>query len=285
MARPSIPPPFRDFLSLAVRRASLLAENVAEHEVFVFGGSLAYTTGLALSPFLMILLSIVALLGADSEQALVDQMTGLLGRQAGEAMRTIAQSAQSKAHFSGVSGALSLLIVMVASSAIFSQLRQALDKVNGRTAPKESSGLWLLLREKVFSIGLVLAFIFLLMVSLSVTAGLALTFRGETGLVWTSVSFAVTFAVFSLLFTAMFHFIPSDRSSWRQSLVAGACATAFFLVGKTLIGIYLGTSAVASAYGAAGSLVVLLIWLYYTSVTLLISYEFTKVVVLRGNRP
>lgn len=253
--------------------------KIDEHEIFLLGGSLAYTTALALAPFIIILISAVTLLQFSSQQNLIDQMTAVLGPQAGEAITIIVDSAEERSNFSGISGLISFLIISISASAIFYQLRIAFDKVNEFKADPTQAGWLIFLRDRVLSVGLVLGFIFLLMISLFVSTLISLVFQGREGGLWEGISSLASLGVFSVLFAAMFRFIPSGEVPWRRCLISGVSASLFFLVGKNLIGLYLGTSAVGSAYGAAGSLVVLLVWLYYTSITLLLSYEFTSAVL------
>jgi membrane protein len=255
--------------------------KIEKHEILLLSGSFAYTTALALAPFLIIMLSVLSFLGPQSQAAVIEQMTHLLGSQAGEALKIIADNAQREARFSGLSGILSFLIILISASAMFSQMRTALDKVNEYQPTQGHSGFRGFAREKILSVGLVLGFIFLLIVSLFVTTGLSALLQGEETVLWSVLSFVINFAAFAVLFSAMFRFIPSKKFPLRRCAISGVWATAFFLVGKGLIGLYLGRSAIGSAYGAAGSLVVLLVWLYYSSLTLLLSYEFTNTIVFR----
>lgn len=256
--------------------------KIDEHEIFLLGGSLAYTTALALAPFIIILISVVPLLQFSSQQNLIDQMTSVLGPQAGEAVNIIVENAEKRSNFSGVSGLISFVIICISASAIFYQLRIAFDKVNEFKPDPKHAGWLIFLRDRVLSVGLVLGFIFLLMISLFISTLISLIFQGREGSLWEGISSLASLGIFSVLFAAMFRFIPSGTVAWRRCLISGLSASLFFLIGKNLIGLYLGTSAVGSAYGAAGSLVVLLVWIYYTSITLLLSYEFTTAVLFSG---
>lgn len=258
--------------------------KLEKHDLLILSGSFAYTTALALAPFLIIMLSVLSFLGPEAQQNMIQQSTALFGPQAGDSIQVIAETAKSETRFSGWSGLLSFLIILISASAMFSQMRMALDKVNEFQAENQQSGLLFFLKEKIMSVGLVLGFVFLLVVSLFVTTGLAMLFSTEATLIWKIISFAINFLAFSILFSAMFHFIPSKKYPWKRCFVSGLWATVFFLFGKALIGLYLGNSAIGSAYGAAGSLIVLLVWLYYTSLTLLISYEFTNTLVFHDQK-
>lgn len=261
-----------------MNRLKTLALNFEKHELLVSSASFAYTTALAIAPFLIIMLSLLAFAGSDAQQSIVEQITVLLGPGAAEAVRTIAENAKKESRFSGVSGIISFIVILISASAMFSQIRRALDKVNELESGDSSLSVLSFLKERVFLVGLVLGFIFLLVISLFVTTALAMIFSNYNTLIWKTISFITNFSVFSILFASMFHFIPSKRIPWKKCILSGLCAAVFFLIGKSLIGMYLGRSAVGSAYGAAGSLIVLLVWLYYTSLTLLLSYEFTNTI-------
>jgi membrane protein len=254
-----------------------LFDSVYHHEAFMLSGSLAYTIALALAPFFIIMLTTLSLLDGGSQQFVVAELTGVLGPQAGEALKAITSNAEKEIHFAGISGIISFVVIAVSASAIFSQLRVALDIINDYRAPQEPGSRWRsFFKQRVFSVGLVFAFILLMIVSMVVTTVLGVVFRGADGIIWQSVFAVGNFLVFSLLFSAIFRFIPSERRPWSRCVFSGITATLFFLLGKYLIGLYISHSAVGSAYGAAGSLIVLLVWLYYMSFSLLISYEFSN---------
>ncbi|MFN3454386.1 MAG: YihY/virulence factor BrkB family protein [Pseudobdellovibrio sp.] len=262
-------------------RFKILFQNLSDHDIFILAGSFAYTTALALSPFLVIVLSLLVVLGPSSQQAIIEQLSSLIGQDGGEAIKMIAENAEKNSKFSGVSGFISFLIILISASAIFTQMNDAFDRINETKADEKESGLKVFLKEKVFSVGLVLGFTFLMIVSLFVTASLSLAFTSyEKTILLTILSIFLNIIIFSILFTCMFRFIPTEKMPWSRCLISGFSATIFFLIGKNLIGLYLGKSAVGSSYGAAGSLVVLLVWLYYTALTLFISFEFTKTFVL-----
>jgi len=258
-----------------------LLDKIDKHEVFTQAGALAYTTALALAPFLVIMLSATAFLGPEKQTLLVSQMTRLLGSDAGEAVKSLVDQAQKRPTLGGIDGLISFVVILISASATFSQLRVALDKLNEHKTNPMESGLKAFVRYRILSIGLVLGFIFLLVISLFFTTAVALVFHGLDGFLWETIAAVFNLILFSFLFAAMFRFIPSDKFRWKRCWISGASAAVFFILGKSIIGIYLGKSAVGSAYGAAGSFAVLLIWLYYSSMTLLLSYDFTTTVFIK----
>lgn len=257
-------------------RLSRLIDSIDKHEIFMIAGSLAYTTALAIAPFVLILLSAASLLSQDLQTRLYDQLSTLAGANAGKTIKTIIETADNNQTASGISGLIGFIILGISASAIFAQLRIALNKINEYKESPESSGFIGFLKDRVFSIGLVFGFAFLSIVSLMVTTILGAAFEGTEGFIWQTISFVTTFAAFSFLFTAIYKFVPSDIMRWKDCAVAGVVSAIFYNIGKSLIGLYLANAGLESSYGAAGSLVVFLAWVFYTSLTILISYEFTR---------
>lgn len=254
--------------------------DIGKHRVLMLAGSIAYTTALALAPFILIILAVAALLGQGFQNQIYTQITALLGEQAGEAVKLVVENADDNQGLTTMSGIVGFLILAVSASAIFSTLRTSLDVINESEIQSEGNAIWAFIRDKVLSIGLVLGFVFLAITSLAISTVISGFFTGEEALVWSTASFATNLVIFALLFTAMFHYIPTERDTWKHSLISGLTATAFFLIGKNLIGLYLGQASVGSAYGAAGTLIVFLVWVYYTALMLLISYEFANNILI-----
>lgn len=250
--------------------------DIDKHNVFMLAAAIAYTTALSLAPFVVILLSVAALLGQGFQNQIYTQLTQLLGAQAGAAIKLVVENADNNQKLTTASGLIGFLVLVVSASAIFSQLRTSLDIIDETHLSKEGSAIWGFFRDRFLSVGLVLGFLFLSITSLSVTTLISGVFHGREEFFWEIGALAANIAIFTFLFTMMFHFIPSRRVSWGQSLNSGLCATFFFLLGKHLIGLYLGNASVGSAYGAAGSLIVFLVWVYYTTLVLLVSHEFSN---------
>lgn len=257
-------------------RFSHMFSDITKHDIFVLAGSLAYTTALSIAPFILILLSFASFLSQDLQTKLYKQLSSVAGAKAGQTIQGIIENADNSPSLSGISGLIGFIVLAVSASAIFAQLRIALDKINEHKETPDSAGLMGFIKERFLSIGLVFGFAFLSIASLMVTTVLAMLFEGSEGVLWQAVSFVVTFAAFAVLFTAIYRFVPSDRLSWRRCMISGVVSAVFYIIGKALIGIYLANAGLESSYGAAGSLVVFLAWVFYTTLTLLISYEFSS---------
>lgn len=258
-------------------------EHIEKHEIFLLAASIAYTTALALAPFVLILLSLSSLMGKSLQENLAAQVSATVGDKAGEAVNQVIQNAKDHPTLSGISGIVAFLVLVISSSAIFSQLRIALDKVNEFKMPQGKSGIKAFIVDKVFSVGLVFGFAFLSIVSLIASTTISSLFSGGEGLLWKAASNVFNFLLFFLLFTAIYRFIPTDKQTWRTCTISGAVSSGFYLIGKSIISLYLTKASFESSYGAAGSLIAFLAWVYYSSLTLLVSYEFSKAIVLHRN--
>jgi membrane protein len=245
--------------------------------------SLAYYTLFSIAPLLVIAIAIAGLVfGKEAVRGeLVGTLGALLGATAAKGIQDLIASASSEK--SGVAATIfGVITLLFGASGVFSHLRDTLNTIFG-VEEKKSSGIFAAVREKFLSFAMVFGVGFLLLVSLILSAGLSAIggffssrLPGGEGL-WQAVNFVVSFAVITVLFAAMFRFVPDTRMRWRD-VWAGAVFTAFlFVVGKQIIGFYLGRSSLTSAYGAAASLAVLLIWLYYSSLILFFGAEFTEV--------
>jgi len=263
---------------------SMLKETVADYiedEALSRGAAIAYYTIFSIAPILVICIAIAGLVfGEDAAQgAMVGQLRGMMGDQAAEAVQAMIASAgnRSSGIWATVIGVVTLLIT---ATGVFGEMQASLNLIWKAQAPTGVTGI---LKARAAGLGLVATLGFLLLVSLVVSAGL--TALGSTmnrivpGIetLLHLANFAISFLMVSALFAAIYKILPDRKLRWKDVGV-GAVATAFlFTVGKTLIGLYIGSSSVASSYGAAGALVVVLLWIYYSSQIFLLGAEFTKV--------
>jgi membrane protein len=258
-------------------------EDFIEDNATRLAAALAYYTLLSLAPLIVIALAIAGL--AVDQEATRDRLGTELGAVVGPsgagAVQAIVESAKTPS--TGVlSSVLGVIVLLFGASGVFGELQGALNTI-WEVAPKPGRGIWGTVRDRLFSFAMVMGVAFLLLVSLLLSTALAAVGRflestlpgGEA--VWQILNFVLSFAVVSALFAVTFKVVPDVKMKWRDVWI-GAVATAFlFTVGKFLIGLYLGKSSVASSYGAAGSLVLLVIWVYYSSLILFAGAEFTQV--------
>jgi membrane protein len=247
------------------------------------GASLSFYTLFALAPVLVVAIAIAGLaFGPEAVRGeIVGQVRGLVGEEGGRAVQAMLEGA-SKRSESRLATVLGLLTFFIGATGAFLELQTALNGI-WRVKPKEG-GHWLkeLVMQRLVSFGLVIGVGFLLLVSLLVSAALSalhrymgLTFPGLAE-VWQAVNVLVSFGVITLLFAMIYRVLPDVQLAWRDVWLGAVVTAGLFSVGKFLIGLYLGTSSLASTYGAAGSVVVLLLWVYYSSQIVLLGAEFTR---------
>src|SRR5579872_3171516 len=245
--------------------------------------SLSYYTIFSLAPLLLIAVAIAGLVfGHDAVSGeLGKQLQSLLGAASANAIQDMMASASKKGTgiLASIAGGALLLI---GSTGAFVELQDALNAIWG-VDKKKTSGLWALVRARLRSFAMVGVIAFLLLVSLVVSAVLAAVghFAEQTlpggEIVVHVVNALVSLAVITVLFAAIFKVLPDVQVAWRDVWVGAATTAVFFVVGKLLIGLYIGKSSFASSYGAAGSFAVLLIWIYYSAMILFFGAEFTQV--------
>jgi membrane protein len=249
------------------------------------GAALAFYTLFSLAPVLIVAVSVAGLVfGHKAAQGeIVRQFQGLMGTQGATAIEVILQST-NRPGLGVLATALSLIAILVGASGAFNELQDALNII---WKVHSTKSFWrVALRHRVFSLGLVVATGFLLLTSLVITASLSAAERLVGTLlpisivVLQSMNFVFSFVVITLLFALMFKLIPDTLIPWRDVWMGAAVTSLLFTVGKVLIGFYLGHSALTSAYGAAASLVVFLIWIYYSAQILLFGAEITHVYAL-----
>lgn len=248
------------------------------------GAALAYYTLFSIAPLLIIAIAVAGLVfGEEAARGqIVGQIRGLIGQEGAMAVQGLPRSARAPAQ-GIVAIVVSVVTLVIGATTVFAELQSDLDRIWRVSAPAEENGIWTLLRTRLLSFGLVLGVGFLLLVSLVVNAAVAAFGKWWDGYFagWEAVlhalDFIISFAITTLLFAMIYKLMPRARIAWRDVWV-GAAVTAFlFEIGKFLIGLYLGKTSVASGFGAAGSLVVLLVWVYFAAQIFLLGAEFTWV--------
>jgi membrane protein len=210
------------------------------------------------------------------------QLRGLIGEQGAGAIQTMVQSVKDPA--TGTIGALvSAGVLLVGATTVFAELQSALDRIWRSPAEAQAAGIWNLLRTRLLSFGMVLGIGFLLIVSLIASAALAALGKWWGPLLgsWETLAQvlneAITFALFTVGFALIYKYMPRAKIEWHDVWIGAAVTSLLFTVGKFLIGLYIGKSAIASGFGAAGSVVVVLVWVYYSAQIFLLGAEFTWV--------
>jgi membrane protein len=255
-----------------------------EDEGLTRAAALAYYAVFSLAPILIIVVAVAGLaFGADAvRDRILAQIGKLVGSDAAAAVASLMQKASKPS-----SGILATIVgvatLLFGAGGVFGSLQETLNKF-WRVPKREGSGLWNALRSRFLSLAMVLGTGFLLLVSLVVSA--ALSAVGDTvgtehspvvGLLFNALHTVVSFAVVGLLFALIFRYLPDTRIAWRDVWIGAAFTSLLFALGQFLIGLYLGRSAVASVYGGAGAIAIVLLWTYYSGLVLFFGAEITRV--------
>ncbi|CAN7707189.1 YihY/virulence factor BrkB family protein [Variovorax sp. LjRoot84] len=248
------------------------------------GAAISYYTIFSLAPLLVIVIAIAgALFGREAAQGqIVAQVSGLVGREGAVAVESLLRSVDEPGK-GLVAGLISMVVLLIGATTVFAELQSALDRIWHVPEREKPSGVWAVLRARLLSFGLILGLAFLLMVSLLVSAALAAFGSWFGGLVsgWElmlqSLNILISLGIVTVLFAMIFKLMPTARIEWRDVWIGAGVTAVLFELGKLAIGLYLGKSGVNESFAAAGSLVVLVAWVYYAAQIFLLGAEFTKV--------
>jgi len=248
-----------------------------------FGAALAFYAVFSLAPLLLIVIAIAGLVfGQEAAQGqIIGQIQDLVGEDSAKSIQNMIEEARKPA--AGIiATVLAIVMLLLGATGVFAQLQEALNTI-WRVEEKPWEGIWKVLKDRFLSLLAVLGTGFLLLVSLVISAGLSALgttlehFLPVHEFLLQAINFFVSFAIVTLLFAMIYKLLPDVSIQWGDVWIGAIITSLLFTIGKFLIGIYLGKSNVGVAYGAAGSLVVILIWVYYASQIFLFGAEFTAV--------
>jgi membrane protein len=264
----------------AVMRAAV--KDWIDHRAASKGAALAYYTLFSVAPILVLVIAIAGFFyGVEAAQGrLMYELKGLVGTQGAEAIQLVLAGAQNKE--SGMwATIIATALLLFGATSVFAELKTSLDEIWDVPTPKDLTW-WDTVRTRLLSFGLILVLAFLLMVSLVISAALAVVDDYLSGL-WKDaavllswVSWAISFCVIAVLFGVIYKLLPRIRLSWHDVTIGAFGTAAMFTLGKFLIGLYIGNSGVASSFGAAGSLIALLLWVYYSAQIFFLGAEFAR---------
>jgi membrane protein len=246
------------------------------------GAAIAFYTIFSIAPLLIITMAIAGFFfGADAAQGQIyAQARSLLGADGASALEGLVQSASQPTE-GFMATIVSLLIMIFGATGVFAELQGAMDRVWQTPVSEKQSGVWYLLRRRILTFGILLAVAFLLLVSLTVSALIStiqtLWSPQNPGveIVWQVINFAVSFIIITGLFALLFKMLPRVKVAWEDVLIGAVFTALLFNLGKFLIGLYIGKTAVVSGFGAAGTVVAMLLWVYYSAQIFLLGAEFT----------
>jgi membrane protein len=246
------------------------------------GAALAYYTMFSIAPLLLIVISVAGLIfGEEAARGeIFVQLQGMMGEQGAQAIQGLLESV-SKPEQGLTATIIGLSLLLIGATTVFAELQTSLDRIWRAPQRDKSAGIWGLLRTRFLSFGMILGIGFLLMVSLVASAALAALGKwwGPLFTGWevlaTVINFLVSFVFTTAVFAMIYKIMPRAKIRWHDVLIGAAVTALLFTIGKFLIGLYIGKSGVTSGFGAAGSLVIVLVWVYYSAQIFLMGAEFT----------
>jgi membrane protein len=265
----------------------LVRDSVAawlQHNASSLGAALAFYTLFSIAPILVIAVAIAGYVFGPhvAETHVLQQMQGLLGEAGAAAVQGLLTSAHQSAK-KGFAAAIGIGTLLVGATSVFGELQNTLDYI-WKTPPRNDTvAWWRILRSRILSFGLILGVGFLLLVSLLASAALAAlgtwlgTYLVHWQLILPALDLLLSLGLSTVLFALIFKYVPKEEIDWGDVWIGGVVTACLFTIGKSLIGLYLGRSSLSSAYGAAGSIMVLLLWIYYSAQIFLLGAEFTHV--------
>jgi len=272
-------------IPIAFRMHRILAKSLnawIDHRAGSKGAALAFYTLFSMAPILILAIAVAGrFFGAEAAQGeIIAQVEGLVGHNGAQAIQALLAGARDPE--SGFTATMvASVLLLVGATAVFVELKGSLDELWGIEAPK-GRAIIAFLRTQLHSFGLVLVLAFLLLVSLALSAALAVLGRYAGGL-WSSsyevlalLSSVIAFGVIACLFAVIYKVLPDAPLSWRDVWIGAIFTAGLFSLGKYAIGLYLGSNGVASSFGAAGSLIALLLWVYYSAQIFFLGAEFTR---------
>ncbi len=253
-----------------------VGKRFVEIDLITHAAALAFFALLSLAPLLILLLWLTASLYPAAQQQLIEQIGQLAGTSAEEIAATVIDNASRQPGVGSLAGLWGTLLLFVGATAVFARLQTALNLIF-RTDSKQLDGMFAWLRKRVFSIGVVLALGFLLLISMTLSTALQVVFANVPSML-PLLGTVATLLIYVLAFASLYHYLPDRRVRWQQALIGGGITALLFSGGRYLIGLYIAEAAPGSAYGSMGTLVILLVWIYYATLVFFLGALITSVI-------
>lgn len=266
-------------MAIGIHRIRTAVVGFVDHDDLTLAASLAYYTALSLAPLVILALWTAGALSWNAQDALVAEVQRVAGDAVARTVSTVIDSAQLHPALGSFAGWLGVLVLVMGAAAVFAQLQLALNIIFGVRNPTHApSTYWVLrwLRRRLLSVGLLASATFVLIVSLVVSALLALLLPSDERIVAAVVNDGATLIALAVLFAALFRYLPDARLSWRETSTGALLTAILFAIGKAAIAHYVTRTGAGSAYGPAGSIVVLLVWVYYSAAIFLLGAEWIQ---------
>ncbi len=253
-----------------------LGQRFIETDLLTHAASLSFYALISLAPLLVLLLWLTASLYPSAQEALLNQVGTLIGSGAQAVADTVIENAKQRPGVGSLAGLWSTLLLFIGATAVFARLQGTLNLIFHSDSSR-LGGIMAWVRKRVLSFGVVLSLGFLLLVSISLSTALQFAFAGLPS-VLPVVGNAASLLLYALAFALLYHYLPDRRVQWRQALLGGVITAGLFVLGRWAIGFYIARAAPGSAYGSLGTLVVLLVWMYYAAVVFFLGALVTAVI-------
>lgn len=247
--------------------------------------ALAYYTVFSLAPLLILVIAIAGFIignNANIRMQIINQVQGMMGQQGAQAVDTLITNTNAPGGGGIIATVIGIVTLLLGATGVFGQLQDALNTI-WEVTPKEGRGIMGILKDRFLSFTMILGVAFLLLVSLVISAGLAVlngyftNLMGGMGFLAQALNIIISLGIVTLIFAMIFKILPDVEIAWSDVWIGALVTAVLFTIGKQLLSLYLGRSAATSAFGAAGSLVILLLWVYYSAQILFMGAEFTQV--------
>lgn len=252
-------------------------------ETTTLAASLAFYTALSLAPLVILFVTITSQFSPELEQNFVTEAQAIVGKDAAHTFEMVIDGAKERTDLTSAAGIFGVFTLLLSASLIFGALRDALNRIFDVQPPPDLNDSYLhivgrFLKERVLQVGLALSFILILIISLIASSAISVITNLEFKAMVAAVNIGVTLVTYVMIFTIIFRYLPDRHQPWGRAFRGGALTAALFVLGKELIALYLGKSAIGSAYGAAGSLIVLLVWVYYSTLITFVGAQVSSLI-------
>jgi membrane protein len=252
--------------------------NFGRDNVVILSAALAFFAMLSLAPLLVLLLTVTGWLGQDTQQRIIQRAESMVGPQASEMIGTIIQQVEGQQELASTAALIGLVGTLIAATGAFTHLQYSLNRIFKVRLKKQKGFIFTWLWTRLLALLMILAIAAVLIASVVVTSAISMAL-GQSGPVWQIVNVVLSAAVFSLAFMVMFKVLPDVVLSWGSALMGGIITGVLFLAGQYGISQYLARAGAGSAFGAAGSLAVLLVWMFYSAIVVFLGAELTHAYV------
>lgn len=276
-----------------VRTRQFLQSFIAKFskdETTTLAASLAFYTALSLAPLVILFVTISSQFSLELQNSFVSEAQFVVGQEGAAAFDMVIESAKTRPDLTSIAGVAGVLTLLFSASLIFGELRSALNRIF-EVAPRRARhysyvrAAWSVLHQYAVHVGIALCFIMILIFSLAASSVINSAETGSKSMM-AAVNIGLSFCSYVVLFSLTFRYLPDRRQPWRRAIRGGALTALLFTLGKEVIGLYLGNSAIGSAYGAAGSVIVLLVWVYYSTLITFVGAQVSALLIpLKRRRP